>query len=154
MRRAARFRPGTTAFLLYINDLPKIISSKSTLLFTDDTSILFTHHNPIDFSINIHKGFEISNRWLTANLLSLNFKKTRYVQFTTKNNMLSCSTSRCGSKTIPSLSQAKSHGLTVDHLLSWRNRTDLLINKFSITEQLCDICLLHHSLECVCNGTR
>jgi hypothetical protein len=62
---------------LYINDLPKIISSKSaSLLFADDTSILFTHPNPIDCSINIHKSFEISNRWFKANLLSLNFKKT------------------------------------------------------------------------------
>jgi hypothetical protein len=92
---------------------------------------LFTHPNPIDCSINIHKGFEISNGWFKANLLSLNFKKTQYVQFTTK-NVLFCSTVRCDDKTITSLSQAKSHGLTVDHLLSWRNHTDILINKFCI----------------------
>jgi len=44
--------------------------------------------------------------------------KTQYVQFTTKNNMFSCSKLRFGKKTIPSLSEAKSHVLTVDHLLS------------------------------------
>jgi hypothetical protein len=133
------------------NDLPKMIISKPTsLLFADDTSILFTHPNPINCSINIHKGFEISNRWFKANLLSLNFKKTQCVQFTTKNNMLSCSTVRCGNKIISSLSQTKSHGLTVNHLLSWRNHTDLLLNKFSIAKQLCDVCLLHHSVISVC----
>lgn len=105
---ATRFHLGTTAFLLYINDLRKIVSSKSTsLLFADDTRVLFTHPNPIECSINIHKGFEISNRWFKANLLSLNFKKTQYVQFTTKNNMLSCSTVICVNKTIPSFAQAK-----------------------------------------------
>jgi len=118
---------------LYESDLPKIIRSKSTsLLFADNTSILFTHPDPIYCSINIRKGFEISNRWFKANLLSLNFKKTQYVQFITKNNVLSSSRVKCGNKTIPSLSQAKSHGLTVDHLLTWRIHTDLLINKFSV----------------------
>jgi len=42
-------------FLLYIDDLPKIINKISTpRLFTDDTSILFALSNPIDLNKNIH----------------------------------------------------------------------------------------------------
>ena len=37
---------GPILFLLYINDLPKIINKISTpIIFADDTSILFTHSN-------------------------------------------------------------------------------------------------------------
>jgi hypothetical protein len=42
-----------------------------------------------------------------ANLLSLNFKKTQYIQFTTKNNMLTCKKIRNGNKTILDISQIK-----------------------------------------------
>jgi len=79
---------GPLLFLLYINDLPKIINKTSaSIIFADDTSILFSHFNPIDFNKNIHIVFTTLNKWLRANHLSLNFNKTNYVHFTTKRNM-------------------------------------------------------------------
>ena len=41
---------GPLLFLLYINDLPKIINKTSApIIFADDSSTLFTHPNLIDF---------------------------------------------------------------------------------------------------------
>jgi hypothetical protein len=49
---------GPLLFLLHIHDLPKMINNESVpRLCVDDTSILFTHPNPIDFNINNHKVF-------------------------------------------------------------------------------------------------
>jgi hypothetical protein len=53
---------GTLLFLLYINNLYKIIKNDFVpILFADDTSILGKNSNPIDFNINIYNVFAISN---------------------------------------------------------------------------------------------
>ena len=79
---------GPLLFLLYINDLPKIINKTSApTIFADDTSILFAHSNLIDLNKNICIVFTTLNKWLRANCLSLNFNKTNYVHFTTKRNI-------------------------------------------------------------------
>jgi len=80
---------GPLLFLLDINDLPKIINKPSApIIFADDTSILFTHSNLIDFNNNFSIVFTTLNKWLGANQLFLNFNETNYVHFTTKKNML------------------------------------------------------------------
>jgi hypothetical protein len=76
---------GSLLFLLYINDLPKIITKFSTpIIFADDTSILFSHSLINDFNKHIHIIFENINKWFKVNELSLNFNKTQYVHFRTK----------------------------------------------------------------------
>jgi hypothetical protein len=72
---------GTLPFLLYINDLPEILNWSSTpIIFSDDTSILFSQSDRNDFNKNIHIIFRILNAWFRANNLSLNFNKTHYLQ--------------------------------------------------------------------------
>ena len=55
------------------------------ILFADDTSILVTSPNKNDFHINVTAAVNCINEWLNANLLSINFNKTRYIHFTTNN---------------------------------------------------------------------
>jgi len=79
---------GPLLFLLYINDLPKIINKTSApIMFADDTSILFAHSNLIVLNKNICIVFTTLNKWLRAKQLSLNFNKTNYVHFTAKRNV-------------------------------------------------------------------
>jgi hypothetical protein len=68
---------GPLLFLLYINDLPKIISKLSKpILFADDTSIIISDKDPTNFKIKINKLFDMINEWFTKNLLTLNYEKT------------------------------------------------------------------------------
>ena len=76
---------GTLLFLIYINDLPASISKiAKSIIFADDTSIIVTNDNKIDFRHNLCLAMiEISN-WLQCNRLTLNYDKTHFLQFLTK----------------------------------------------------------------------
>jgi hypothetical protein len=123
---------GFLLFLLYINDLPKIINKTSApIISADDTSILFAHSNPIEFNKNIHIVFTTLNKWLRANHLSLNFNKTNYLHFTTKRNMTVNLKIRYNNNFITSSSYTKFLGVTKDNTLSWNNHIDLIVKKLS-----------------------
>jgi hypothetical protein len=71
-----------TLFELYINDLPKIINKNNNMvLFAGNTSIIVTDTNKLKFEININQTFKDIDKWINANLLTLNFNKTQYVEF-------------------------------------------------------------------------
>jgi hypothetical protein len=78
---------GPLLFLLYINYVTNIRdtednNNKSKLvLFPDDTSLIITSPNPINFMKDINRTFTNINNWFKANLLSLNFEKTSFIQF-------------------------------------------------------------------------
>jgi hypothetical protein len=80
---------GPLLFLLYINDLPKIVKHKAeVVLYADDTSIIITSFNPINFTNSANKILQDINKWFTTNLLSLNADKPQYMQFVTKTSSL------------------------------------------------------------------
>jgi hypothetical protein len=140
---------GPLLFLLYINDLIKIINNESVpILFVDDTSILFTCPHPTDFNKNIHQVFETSYRWFKAHLLSPTFEKPQCIQFITKNNTLTCRKIRYGNKTISNVSHTRFFVLTLDNRLPWKGHIDLLIYKLRSAcyylHQSRHICLIQH----------
>jgi hypothetical protein len=63
---------GLQFFLLYINDLPKIITkNNSMVLFADDTSLLITGLNKLDLNTNINQALYSIISWFNSNLLTL-----------------------------------------------------------------------------------
>jgi hypothetical protein len=121
-----------TLFLLYINDLPAVINKNAIpVLFADDTSILCTHHNCMEFHVNIERVFGNVNTWFKKNCLSLNTEKTHYIHFKTKNSQ-PIDISVCpDNNRNPNNSYTKFLGLIVDNILSWKPHIGHLINKLS-----------------------
>jgi len=71
---------GPLLFLIYINDLPKIINDIAIpILFADDTTILITSPNKSDFERTITIALNLLNEWCNTNLLSINFDKTHFM---------------------------------------------------------------------------
>jgi hypothetical protein len=121
---------GPLLFLIDLNNLPNIIINKSKpVLFADDASTIVTNPSPLDYKNNIINIFENINDWFKANLLTLNFDKTYYIQFMTKNS----STINIGydNKQIANSTSTKCLGLIIDNMLSWKSHIDWLMSKLS-----------------------
>jgi len=78
---------GPFLFLIYINDLSKCVSDKSSpILFADDTSFVIANRDKDKFKFNTNEVFNEINKWFCSNLLMLNYDKTHFLQFSTKTN--------------------------------------------------------------------
>ena len=62
-----------TFFLIYINDLSKSVSDKSSPnLFADDTSFIIANRDETEFKFKTNEIFNEINKWFHSNLLMLN----------------------------------------------------------------------------------
>jgi hypothetical protein len=112
--------------------LPKSINNKSLLiLFADDTSILFTSSNLTNHNKDNHTVFKLIYKWFKENFLSLNFEKTYYIDFLTKNNQTTKMKTGYDDKLIPNISHTKLLGIYIDSILSWRTHIEQLISTLS-----------------------
>jgi hypothetical protein len=123
---------GPLFFLLYINDLPNVISDISKpVLYADDTSVIIFDKDSLKFKTKVHTVFDKKNNWFQTNLLSLNFDKTNFLQFLTKNSHELDIHVSYGNKQIVNIYNFKFLGLSMDSSLSWKNHIDQLIYKLN-----------------------
>jgi hypothetical protein len=71
---------GCLLFLIYINDLPKIIN-EHCVLFADDISILISGINEKNLNDKIKIIMDKTNNWMTDHNLEINFFKTKLMNF-------------------------------------------------------------------------
>ena len=93
-------------------------------LFADDTSIIISHSNKSDFNININQTFQDINTWFNVSLLTLNFSKTQYLEFRTKNYYNVNTQINYGQKCITNATEIKFLGLIIDVFLSWKQHIE------------------------------
>jgi len=126
---------GPMLFLLYINNMPGSINNLSNLskltLFADNTNLIFTHPNPMEFEKEINELFEKLIIWFQTNLLSLNLNKTYYMQFLSKTNYAINVNISHKTIQISNVYHTNFLGLTLDSILSWKPHIDQLISKLN-----------------------
>jgi hypothetical protein len=102
------------------------------MVLFEDTSIIVTDINKLNFEINLKQTFKDINMWFTSNLLALNFNKTQYMKFrpinyynvTTKVNYDQISSTN--------VTETKFLGLIIDYTLTWKQHIEYLQKKISL----------------------
>jgi hypothetical protein len=122
---------GPMLFLFYINDIHKVINDNTEpVLFVDDTSIIVSNPNLVKFK-NLISAFQQLNAWFNVNLLSLNYNKTKFIQFRTTNNQTTHLDISYNNRYIPNDTNTRFLGITIDSSLSWKEHIDKLMVKLS-----------------------
>ena len=72
---------GPLLYLLYVNDLKNASNILDTMMFADDTNLIFTHKDITYLFEIVNQELENINQWFVSNKLSLNIEKTKYSFF-------------------------------------------------------------------------
>jgi len=96
--------------------------------------LLITDSNDLDFNININQSFQNIIAWFNSNLLILNFNKTHYVEFRTKNCYQLKTKVKYEHTNTSNSTKTKFWGLIIDKTLSWNQHIDQTATK------LCSAC--------------
>jgi len=123
---------GPLLFLIYINDLSKSVSDKSSpILLADDTSFIIANRDEAEFKFKINEIFNEINKWFHSNLLMLNKDKTYFLKFLTKTdngiNMLVS----FGNRKIVTAQSLKFLGPIIGTTLTWKNHTGELTSRMN-----------------------
>jgi hypothetical protein len=125
---------GPLFFLLYINDITKVSTDGTKIfLYADDTSIIVTNPDYNGYKLTMNKIFHEVSKSFKINLLSLNLKKTHYLQFKTINQDDLDMDIGLTHKQIFNSNCTKFLGLIIDNKLSWKDHIDYLTTKLSTT---------------------
>jgi hypothetical protein len=125
---------GPLFYLLYINDLPKVLNGdNNVVLYADDRSIVITDTNIHNFKINLIRTFGEINTWFNANLLTVNSqKKTHYIEFWTKNDYKSPTLIEYDQRSVTVTVETKFLGSIIDDNLYWEQHREYIINKLAL----------------------
>lgn len=115
---------GPMLFIIYINDLPNCLESSKSIIYADDTTLLFSESNKGQLYENANKDLKNLHNWLIANKLTLNVTKTKYLEFMSNKckNRTNPNKIMIGNQTIDKVkSKTISYlGIIFDENLTWK----------------------------------
>jgi hypothetical protein len=129
-------------------NLPKTVNDIATpILFADDTTILITSPNKSDFELKVTTTLNLINEWLNTNLLSINIKKTHFMQFTTKNKPKPYLKITHSNRQISNVSNITFLRIHINDTINWKNHIENILPKLSMACQAMRIIKPYMSLE-------
>ena len=126
--------------------------NSSIVLLADDTSVIISEPCSMNFERKWNIVFQIMKEWFNSNFLSLNFDKTYYMQFVTKNKFLNKINIEHDNKMILQTNFVKYFGITIDNTLSWKQHIYTItpkLNKAYYVVRRSKLYLLNEALKMV-----
>ena len=126
-------------FILYINDLPNISDTFKSVLFADDTTLIFSNTSILELKNNIQFNINKLYDWLNVNKLSLNISKTNVLLFNIRNKNRNINMDlNINNIKVKQVSEIKFLGVIIDCKLNWKLQLNYVSSKLSRT-----IAILH-----------
>ena len=123
---------GPLLFLIYINDLQNISNDFKTILFADNTNIIFNSDSLGKLYVKMNKELEQLNTWLCANKLTLKLKKSNFILFNVRNiNTNSLFDIRINNTKLEMVNNYKFIGVFIDDKLDWKEQYNYISKKLS-----------------------
>ena len=91
---------GPLLFLIYINGIAKFLTGATLVKFVDDISVLLIGLMA-DLQLRASEIITLMDRWFQAHKLSVNYAKTVWLQFLTKNKIPASINLSVSGNTIP-----------------------------------------------------
>ena len=117
---------GPILFLIYINDLYRCVDDCLVRLFADDTSLIVYDKN-IRHLVNSSKDkIKLLSNWCICNKLTINYDKTCFILFHTKNKSIPADLDQIQINTniIKRVSSTKYLGVILDECFTWKDHVN------------------------------
>ena len=121
---------GPLLFVIYINDLPGISKLARFILYADDANIIITGNNIYEIEDQINLLSDLLIKWVNANGLLINLKKTNYMLFS-RQNLPNFPPVIINKVNIERVNEAKFLGVILNEKLSWTAHISALKSKMS-----------------------
>ena len=124
---------GPLLFLVFCNDIYKVVEQWKLILFADDTTVFYSHKNIKYLIRNLIHDLNLLSDWFKANKLSLNLEKSMAMSLGHPNSKFP--TIEVGGLTIPWIQEIKFLGLHIDTMLNWNHHYNLLYSKILLNKK-------------------
>ena len=121
---------GPLLYILYTNDFAKAFPHNQTILYADDTAVVYEHKNTAPLIQQIDSSVAAIEEWFTENSLSLNLNKTNLIKFGSYGDFPSKITLTNGD-CVALKDCVKLLGLHIDKDLKWNSHIEHVSNKIN-----------------------
>ena len=123
---------GPLLYLIYVNDFYSCLNRCDCILFADDTTLVVTAKSYNELFSNANKDLINLYSWLSANMLTINLSKTKYILYSFSNRCKPPSDDlqlELNGEIIERVENFKFLGFTVNEHLSWKPHMHLILSK-------------------------
>lgn len=122
---------GPILFILYINDLKRILKNCDINLFADDTVIFIASNNATAATEKLNSDLVNLSKWLKYKKLKLNVTKTKCLVVSSKSCDSQCVHVKIDGETVECVKSIKYLGVVIDDKLTFRDHIDHTVKKIA-----------------------